>query len=398
MRIALLESLTFGFDLLDSAAEQLGARLTLLTRNDSVYLHELPHVRNIDVHQIDTLDFDAVLDYLQRESFDGLLTNTDTWSIVGARLQERLGLRGRRPHLAQLLRNKPAVRGVLREAGLSNLQAFALQTGEGEALAWEALPSAAVVVKPIDGTGSSDIFAVSERTEYESLVQDLQEQGRLHLFLAEPLLLGPLLSAESLIDGGKTQLVGITNRGMSQWPEFREEWGSFPAHDGSPFEKEVAGWIDRIHTALDIVDGATHIEFIRTVDGLELVEVNARLGGALVAKSIYETTGINPYLHLLAQSVGLDVPVQKTLKNGGFAWFLTYASSEGFYRETQGLHLIEHFPGEPAWHPTKVRGSKIASSRDQGAAVGVLSACGSSATGALENVLAASNVLRVAVE
>ncbi len=394
MRIALLESLTFGIDLLDEAAIELGAHLTLLTRDDSLYSAELPMTSNIDVVHIDTFDEEALFEYLDTHQFDGLLSNTDTWTESGSRLQERLGLPGRSAGLSKLLRDKAAVRSALLEAGISRVVSRDLP-GSGEAVTPDVeLP---VIIKPKSGTGSRDIFVATDLKDFEELVDQLRARGESGSFITEPFLAGPLYSAESLLQKGNTRLVGLSNRGMSRWPDFREEWVSFPAHNGEDFEKAAGEWVSAIHAALGIMDGATHIEFIASAQGFELVELNPRLGGGLVAKSIRQTLGLNPYVHLLSQAVGINPPEQPTRNTGGFAYSLVYASDRGILSGVEGINLLKSFPGEVCWHPTKSAGDEIRSVRDQTGSVGIVSAAGATSIQALENALAAETVLRAVV-
>jgi hypothetical protein len=100
--------------------------------------------------------------------------------------------------------------------------------------------------------------------------------GRL---FAEPLLTGPLFSAETLSWQGRTVLLGITGRLLSRRWLGREELASFPA---LPPDSDLAVLGDRVARVLDAVGhsrGFAHVEFALTAHGPELVEVNARIGG-----------------------------------------------------------------------------------------------------------------------
>ena len=88
---------------------------------------------------------------------------------------------------------------------------------------------------------------------------------------------------------------GITNRILSDPPYFTERVKSFPWAADSQWETKVREWAFQLLRTLDYTLGLAHIEFIETSNGFRLVEINARMAGALITPGILATTNFNPY-------------------------------------------------------------------------------------------------------
>lgn len=122
MTVVCLESLTFGLGHLVRAADTLGERLTLLTRDRAYYAYELARlpVDALDVVVTDTFDVEGLTELLHRTpQLRGLISSTDTWTLAGAELTDRLGLPGLDPAVLRLTRDKAVVRNRLHDAGLT---------------------------------------------------------------------------------------------------------------------------------------------------------------------------------------------------------------------------------------------------------------------------------------
>lgn len=395
MTIAMLEALTFGLGLLADAADELGHDLVLLTRDRSVYRCELPGEPRIRVVDVDTFDVDAVLAAVKPvNDLAGIAVNTDTWTETGAQVCHRLGLPGRTREFAGMIRNKAAVRETLINAGLSDSQCFRL-TREDIALGHE--PSEVrypCVLKDVRGTGSAGAFVVRSADDLDRLRARIAEDGPT-AYVLESLHRGPLYSAETITYRGRTHLLGVTNRTVSDEPWVREEGISFPVRFDSPWEHRVAEWISEVHAAVGVEDGLCHNEFIATSGGFEVVEINPRLPGAQVGRAITEAFGHNVYRTVLEFSIGQKpswLAERRELRRG-YAQSLRYAPAAGTIAEIT-MDDLSAFPGNVQWWPTKYAGDRIGTVENQSASVGVLTACGDTADEALDRVLAAGRTIR----
>ncbi|GAA1970526.1 ATP-grasp domain-containing protein [Amycolatopsis minnesotensis] len=395
MTIAMLEALTFGMGLLADAADELGHELILLTRDRSVYRYELPGEPRIRVIDVDTFDVDAVLAALKPvHDLAGVVVNTDTWTETGAQVCHRLGLPGRTTGFAGRIRDKATVRETLIKVGLSNSQCFRL-TREEVALGRDPREIRyPCVLKDVRGTGSAGAFLVRSAEDLDRLRTRIAGGGP-ERYVLESLHRGPLYSAETITYGGRTHLLGVTNRTVSDEPWVREEGISFPVRFDSPWERRVGEWISRVHAAVGVEDGLCHNEFIATSGGFEVVEINPRLAGAQVGRAITEAFGRNVYRTVLEFGIGRKPGwlAERRELRCGYAQSLRYAPAVGTIADIT-MDDLSTFPGDVQWWPTKYAGDRIDTTENQSASVGVLTARGETADEALDRVLAAGRTVR----
>jgi biotin carboxylase len=298
MAFALVESLNLGLGHLAHAARARGHDLHLLTADRSRYEFELaePSTASVTVTDVDTDDVDAVVAALRGiPGLAGVIRMTDQWSAQALAAARRLGLPHENPEAVALLRDKGRLRAHLHEHGFSDASGvvFDLRDADPAELAGK-LPFPCVV-KEVSGSGSRNVWLVTAAAELPAVLTEALRttEGRSAVLAAEPYFLGPLYSAETLSWGSETRLLGVTSRLLSAEPYFREEGGSFPVAFPGETEKELADWISGILRSTGYHEGFTHTEFIATADGFEIVEINPRLGGALIGESIRLSLGVD---------------------------------------------------------------------------------------------------------
>ncbi|MFJ4966360.1 ATP-grasp domain-containing protein [Streptomyces sp. NPDC088729] len=385
MTIAALESLSFGLGRMAEAAAETGHRLCLLTGDRSVYRHELATLPSgaLTVVEVDTHDPRATRRALAEvPSLAGLINTTDTWSEAGATLAAEFGLPGPDPEAVRLLRDKRRVREALHARGMSRSSAVAVPSGPeaaGAVLREVGLPA---VLKDSAGTSSRNVWIVYDE---EALHRALAECGRASLMgtlFAEAFLAGPLYSAETISWEGATRLLGVLSRQTSRENVVREEAAAFPV--ALPVEERagIEAWVGRVLAASGHRDGFAHVEFILTARGPELVEVNRRIGGALVGEVLCRTLGTNVYTAMMEVALGrrprlLDAPLYADGPAYGFV--LVYADRPGVLKGWHGLDELAAFPGSVEWYPTREPGETLAHVGDQRGCTGIVLAAAATA-------------------
>ncbi|MBO4161265.1 ATP-grasp domain-containing protein [Micromonospora antibiotica] len=401
MTIACLEMLSFGLAHLARAARAAGERIVLLTGVEELYLHELAKLppETIEVVAVDTNDRGAVSQALRAiEDLRGLISSTDTWGVTGAELAVELGLPGVDPAVIRLARDKSRVRDLLHGSRLSPFPAFAVD--DVASLSLDDLAAAVglpAVVKDTAGTSSRNVW----------LVRDAEDLARLHrqaagatLFgrlFAEPFLAGPVYSAETVTWAGRTRMLGMSSRLMSPQPWFREDVTAFPVALPPDEFRAIEDWLGDVLAVLGYTDRFAHVELAMTVDGPRLIEVNPRIGGALVGESMCRALDVNVYGGLVDLALGrrprlLDMPM-----GGGpaVAFVLAYPDRPGDLVAVHGLDDIARYPGRPEWYPTRAVGASIEHLNDGRGYVGILLAEGPTAEIATHRAVAAAGAVRV---
>lgn len=386
MTIVLLEALTFGLGRLVDAAAEADRRLCLLTGDRSIYSHELAALKPgaLDVLDVDTADFgacEAALDAMP--DLAGIISSTDTWALAGAHLTDRFGLPGSDPDAVAVLRDKGVVRSLLHEHehGLSRAAAASPRQVP--------LP---LVLKDSAGTSSRAVWLVRDR---EALDQALREAAKTPLkghLIAEPYFEGPLYSAETLTWRGRTRLLGVASRLLSPEPRRREEAAAFPVAFPPAEFATLQDWISRVLDAAGHQQGFAHTEFVLTSAGPEVVEINARIGGALIGEALCRSLNTNVYTAMIAMALGTEPDLLTSSARAGdaVAFVLVYPSEPGVLKGWSGLDRLAAYPGSPEWYPTAAVGDVVRHLDDQRGCTGILLASGPTAELALHRAMAAA--------
>ncbi|MFD7888742.1 ATP-grasp domain-containing protein [Streptomyces albidoflavus] len=404
MSIVCLELLTFGLGHLVSAADLLDERLVLVTRDPSYYAYELDRLSPgaLDVVEADTFDVDRVAEVMRAvPDLRGLVSSTDTWMLVGAELAARFRLPGLDPSVLRLTRDKPSVRNRLQEAGLSRGRALEGFLGAPDAaqlvLKEVGLPA---VLKDTAGTGSQNVWLVRDEAELTTALHEAAGRSLMGQLFAEPFFTGPVYSAETLTWEGHTRLLGVSSRLMSAEPYFREEITAFPVRFPSRRQEELERWIGQVLRAVGYTDRFSHTEFALTSDGPEVIEINPRIGGALVGEGMCTALGTNVYEAVLETALGRRPGLIDAELPGGpaVAFVLGYPAAPGILTGVAGLDRLPTLPGHPAWYPTKRMGTHIEHLDDSRGHAGIVYAEGETAELATHHAVAAANGVRVVTE
>jgi biotin carboxylase len=401
MTVACLESLTFGLGHLVRAADRLGERLLLLTRDPAYYAYELDRLPTdaLDVVVTDTFDVERVDSLLRRTpGLRGLISSTDTWTLAGADLTDRLGLPGLDPAVLRLTRDKAAVRNRLHEAGLTRARAVecAVRDRETRGLLLKEV-GVPLILKDTAGTGSQNVWLVRDEGELDAALEESSGRDLKGRLFAEPYLSGPVYSAETLTWAGRTRLLGVSSRLMSPEPHFREEITAFPVAFSIPQRTSLESWLDRVLVAIDYTDRFAHVEFVLTADGPQVVEVNPRIGGALVGEGMCRALGVNVYEAMIEAALGRRPRLMDADLPGGpaVAFVLGYPAAPGVFTGVAGLDRLTGMPGAPTWYPAKQPGDLIEHLGDSRGYAGLVYAEAETAELATHRAVAAANALRV---
>ncbi|MER5988580.1 argininosuccinate lyase [Streptomyces sp. NPDC001787] len=416
MTLVALESLSFGLGRMAAAAAETGHRLCLLTGDRSVYRHELATLPPdaLTVVDVETNDPSATRRALAAvPDAAGLINTTDTWSVQAAELAASFGLPGPAPDAVRLLRDKSRVRALLHARGLSRSTAVRISAGRpgaGEVLRRVGLPA---VLKDSAGTSSRNVWIVHDEESLHRALEEAAQQPFMGSLFAEAFLAGPLYSAETLSWEGTTRLLGVLSRQTSREPAVREEAAAFPValpgDDGSEDEpgdghgaggngsrRGIERWVGRVLHAAGHHRGFAHVEFILTAHGPELVEINRRIGGALVGEVLCRSLGTNVYTAMMEEALGrrprlMDTPLDRNGPAYGFV--LVHADRPGVLKGWHGLGELAAFPGSVQWYPTREPGETLAHVTDQRGCTGIVLA--EAATAELAQHRAWSAAIRV---
>ncbi|WP_082470524.1 ATP-grasp domain-containing protein [Curtobacterium sp. S6] len=375
MKILLaVEAMTAGVRRMADHASTRGYRLRLLAEDPTIY----SDVDGLDVLTFPTRDHATLREYVrsERDTIGGVFSPTDTWGVVAAELREEFEL-PRRFTSARLrdLRDKQWVRNAVSGEPAGSL---------------DQLPK---ILKPRGGTGSAGVTLVRTEDELRASLESLDDPAE---YMTEPYYRGPVYSAELWSNGKATVFFGVTNRVLTAPPLFLEKVKTFPHEHGTPWEADVQRWARGLLEALRYDVGFAHIEFIETSHGFALVELNARMPGALITPAIDECTNFDPYALAVDDALNLepDLPNSREI-HAGHSHVSVYATSMGRLRGVDGLQELQNYPGRPGWTASKSVGDRVSDTHSYRARIGNVFATANTPALAQDRAIAASQALTV---
>jgi argininosuccinate lyase len=294
--------------LLPRAIGERGDRFSFLTRDLHHYLRAAPGSGHpllgaTNILAADTNDEVALLPWLRRLhgvlEFDGVVSSCDYYLPTVAAAVTELGLPGPRRDAMSAACDKASTRRVCGAAGVPGPQ-FAISAESSEIIAAAERIGYPVVVKPVDLCGGMFVRGVDDVDQLRSAITDIAEfpvnargQARAAEMLVEEWLVGPEFSVETATFGGKTTVVGITDKLIVGEPGFIEAGHMFPAMLDPALEQQIAEVACAAITALGLDNTVAHTEIKVTADGPRLVEVNPRPAGNRITELVRRVTGID---------------------------------------------------------------------------------------------------------
>jgi len=252
----------------------------------------------------------------EADRFDAVLCCQDLRIVEAAQIARALGLRHLNPATATLARDKSAVRQALAQARIAQPPSKRAR-GPVELLGAVEDIALPVIIKPIDGFGSQNIFAIRDQADLARLrnmaeiIADapgdyglgVMAQGAM---LVERLLEGRVVGCDTMSAGGRHMLLGVNEKLFFPAPSFAIRGGCFTTNCGqfAALEYYVFACLD----AIGFDHGAAHVELMLTADGPQIIEINPRLVGARIARLISAARGLSAHADLIALHIDGTLP------------------------------------------------------------------------------------------
>lgn len=197
-------------------------------------------------------------------------------------------------------RNKYKMRQQLQQHDLSRIK-FCVTNSFSETKAFfeKNKPIEKFILKPIDGTGSSNVIALNHK-DMENLEANNQKEQLQYPLLIEEFINGQEYSVEAFTHEGQHYVIAVTEKFKTPGT-FMESGHLIPARISESKKDDIATYVDRCLTALNVNCGPTHTEVIVNDDGVFLVETHTRVAGDQIPALVKYTTGIDLYSLTAAQ-------------------------------------------------------------------------------------------------
>lgn len=283
-------------------------------------LLEEKHERLEIMEGVDTGDATAVEAVLSSVlgRFRGVVSQVDRSILPTATACRKLGVPFLDPDVLVRCADKGEFRLACAENAVSTVRAVTSRSVADAVRGAEGL-GLPVVVKPSVGTSSQNValaYSVEQvRVAAERILA--ASDGRAQV-LIEEYLVGPLVSAEVFRHGGRTHVLGLTDRTLSPVPDFWEVGEAFPLVLGDSDRDGVIDVCTRVLDVLGFDRGPAHIELILAEDGPRVVEVNPRMGGRGLSYMTSQLSEWSVHQATLLAAVG-EEPHRQTPPRPGYA-------------------------------------------------------------------------------
>jgi biotin carboxylase len=295
-----------------------------------------------------------------------LFTCTDITMVATARAAEIMGTARVPSKVLAAIRNKHEARCTLRAAGLAN-PGFALMSGveEAEDIADEiGLP---VVVKPVNGSGSSMVKVARTAEELADAYRLLAERlpgamGGLYdrlldggpdlidptrVFLVEGMLQGPEYCMDAVIRDGEVETLKLMGKPLTDEAFFENIFVVPPFGMTPEREARLRQTVVDAVLAVGLDDTLAHVELIDDVElGPTIVEVNpGRPGGGMVSVVNELTNGMDMFGETLAAALNGPRPPRTPPKiTIPLAYCIVFATGSGRLVRIHGLEEVAGIP------------------------------------------------------
>ena len=297
-------------------------------------------------------DLDATLAQLAPHDPAFVVVGSEPGVPLADALSERLGLPSNGAALSAARRDKHAMAGALRAAGLRAVEE--LKTGDAaEAIAWAAgRDEWPVVVKPLDSAGTDGVSLCEDPAAIEAAFAELLGrpnalQGANRELLVQELLSGTQLFFNSISWDGVHHISEI-------WQDNKRRIAGNLVYDYEELlprhgtkQDQVAPYVEQVLDALDIRFGPAHTEVMLTASGPVLVESGARMHGSVRDDVIDRCTPSHPAVtaeaYLDPASVARRATSPYELREAAYCVMLI-SQHEGRIISADGLQEIERLP------------------------------------------------------
>jgi ATP-grasp domain len=297
-------------------------------------------------------DLDATLAQLATHNPAFVVVGSEPGVPLADALSERLGLPSNGTALSAARRDKHAMAGALREAGLRAVEE--LKTGDvGEAVTWaESRDEWPVVIKPLDSAGTDGVSLCEDPAAIEAAFAALLGRpnalrGANRELLVQELLSGTQLFFNSISWDGVHHISEI-------WQDNKRRIAGNLVYDyeellprRGPKQDQVAPYVEQVLDALGIRFGPAHTEVMLTASGPVLVESGARMHGSVRDDVIDRCTPSHPAVtaeaYLDPSSVARRAAAPYELAAAAYCVMLI-SQHEGRILNADGLSAIERLP------------------------------------------------------
>lgn len=348
---------------------------------------------------ISTIDMEAVLTLAKSEKPDYVITSTSDAPVrTAAYVSEKMGLPTGISYEDSLC---ATFKDNMRNRLLKNhIPIPCFRSCESFAQFKDAIGAIGFpcIVKPADSAASRGVRMLSGEPGLKALEAIFNETigcSRKGTIMVEECMHGPEVSVESMTIEGKTTVLAITDKIVTE-PPYVVELGHT---EQSQLPEDVKAAVRVVATdtvaAIGIDNGPAHTEIMVTSSGPKVVETAARLGGDFItSKLVPLATGIDMVGSSIELALGMPVAIDKVKSCGSAIRFITSKSS-GVIESIEVADELRSLPGFEEIEFYLKAGDSVSEPHSSNDRIGHIICSGSSAASAASAAEAAMGKITV---
>jgi len=328
----------------------------------------------------------------------GIFSPEDDSVETASQVAMGLGLPTSPPASIKACRNKQILRTACADFGLSSIK-FCSSDNRAALLDGARRVGFPAVAKPSNGQGKEGIqFIWSEDqliSQADSLLAEYRKLGG--TVLLERFIPGPTFSAECMTINGVTSVVGVMDRRLSDLPLFNEINLTYPSVLPLETLSKIDAFASDVHRACRFTHGPSHLEFVLGPSGIELLELNPRIGGAGVGHAVSLAHGFNFFDLYISSALGIQ-PEPISAASSYLSQTILFTPRVGRISRILNTDLIGGMPGFTHLEFIRGPGDTVSTIRDANGWLGFLLMQGETHALATRYADAAQNLLYVEME
>ena len=349
---------------------------------------------------ISTLDADSIIALAKKEDVDFVITSTSDAPVRTASfVSEQLGLPVGISYVDSICAtHKDAMRRRLAERNVP-IPEFRVCNDADEFI--DALNHFGYrcIVKPADGAASRGVKLLDPSNRNDDprvLFGQEMSFSRKGTLMVEQCIRGAEVSVEGITVNGKTHILAITDKLVTEPPYFVELGHSEPALLNDSEKAQIEKIAHAAIEAVGIVNGPSHTEIMITDSGPMVIEIAARLGGDYITSRLVPlSTGIDMVGASVELALGLPIDISPCMQGGSAIRFIV--SSAGVISDIDIDSAMYDLPGFEERELYKKPGDAISEPHSSNDRVGHVLCTGPDARSARETAEKALSMVRIAL-
>jgi biotin carboxylase len=277
----------------------------------------------------------------QHWQFTAALSLTEAGVEVAARLNAHWGIPWTPVNVIQLLKNKAAMRQKLNQQKFSPVPCR-LCHSEQELYDFVDRENLPVILKPVDGGGSEDIYKISASEQIAPIMEKLQK--RKVKVLVEAWIDGQEYSVESFSFSGEHRIIAITEKQVNT--QFVEIGHIIPARLDTMAQTAITEFVTTFLSLIGVTDGPCHTELKISKSGIKIIESHNRIGGGNIGFLVRHVYGIDMITLAAKWACGRPIPELTELKPQGCATVRFFLFAPGILQAIQGEDTFKDEAGD----------------------------------------------------